>query len=192
MWITQQTATLSLSFPILAASVPQLRSSTTTMPTSGVLTGNPEDSVASSRLLGSIGPNPSSKRGNSILSKTYKQAKDLFLQRRFAEALRTLEPIINPIRQEDEGQSGGEYGSPAPVASASKTLRVKVWNLYISLLNRIIDLGLEEGKNQFGSQQWRGLAAKARDGTIWEDVVVAGYHGKEGNVDADVVSELYE
>jgi hypothetical protein len=38
--------------------------------------------------------------------------------------------------------------------------------------------------------RWRQLAAKAREGTIWEEVVSRGYSGNEGEVDPDVVVNL--
>ena len=54
----------------------------------------------------------------------------------------------------------------------------------------IVDLGPEEGKNQFGQKEWKTLVTKVRDGTVWEEIVQAGYQGREGSVDADVVSNL--
>lgn len=61
---------------------------------------------------------------------------------------------------------------------------------YLSLIHAIIDLGQEQGKLIFGSTRWRQLAAKARDGSIWEEVVQCGYSGNEGEVDPDVVVNL--
>jgi hypothetical protein len=49
----------------------------------------------------------------------------------------------------------------------------------------------DEGKQAFGSQEWRGLVAKVRDGEVWEDVVKNGYNGVEGDVDSDVVINLW-
>lgn len=49
----------------------------------------------------------------------------------------------------------------------------------------------DEGKEAFGSQEWRAICAKVRDGEIWEEVVTNGYHGVEGDVDSDVVINLY-
>ena len=53
-----------------------------------------------------------------------------------------------------------------------------------------MDLGQEQGKLIFGSTRWRQLAAKAREGTIWDEVVQRGYGGVEGEVDPDVVVNL--
>lgn len=80
--------------------------------------------------------------------------------------------------------------SYAPIASAPKKARVKIWNLYLALVNAIIELGPDEGKSQLGSAKWRAVAAKAHHGTIWEDVVQAGYNGIESAVDAKVVAKL--
>ena len=145
-------------------------------------------SLSSSRTLRS--PN---KGQSSLISKTYKQASNLFLTRRLPEALQVLEPIITPPKHDNDDEESPEPTEgrdPAPIVSASKNARVKVWNLYVTLLNAIVELGPEEGKAQFGSTPWRSLAAKARDGTVWEDVVRDGYHGREGRVDADVISNL--
>jgi hypothetical protein len=58
-------------------------------------------------------------------------------------------------------------------------------------MNAIVELEPEEGKDAFGAQEWRGLCAKVRDGQVWEDVVQNGYHGAEGDVDSEVVINLY-
>lgn len=88
--------------------------------------------------------------------------------------------------------AGGRDGrvSAAPIAAASRNTRVKVWSFFLTLLNAIIELGPEEGKLVFGSSKWRSLAAKARDGGIWEEVVTLGYGGVEGDVDGEVVVNL--
>jgi hypothetical protein len=70
-------------------------------------------------------------------------------------------------------------------------LRIKVWNLYITILSAIVELGPEDGKIQFGQKEWKAIASKVRDGGIWETVVQAGYGGREGAVDADVVYNLF-
>ncbi|MCJ1395531.1 hypothetical protein MMC18_008417 [Xylographa bjoerkii] len=158
--------------------------------TSTLLAEQVDDSLSSSRVLGSITSNSSVKRINSLISKTYKQASTLFLTRRLLEALETLEPLINPLANTDGSQTGDVSNATALIASANQSLRVKVWNLYLTLLNAIIELGADEGKNTFGHKEWRALVAKARDGTIWDEVVNIGYGGTEGNVDADVVSNL--
>lgn len=121
----------------------------------------------------------------------YKQASALFLTRRLPEALHTLEQIISRDHLTNENSDGEESNTTSPIASASKNTRVKVWNLYLALLNAIIELGPEDGKNLFGNQRWRSMVAKVRDGAVWDEVVHVGYWGIEGNVDADIVSNLY-
>lgn len=66
-----------------------------------------------------------------------------------------------------------------------------MWTLYIAILNAIVALEPDEGKEALGSQEWRSICAKVRDGDIWEEVVMNGYHGVEGDVDSDVVINLY-
>jgi hypothetical protein len=144
------------------------------------LSDSVSDLSASARLIGST----HSKRGSSAISKVTKQATTLFVTRRLPEALQTLDPIIVPQEDEDQNQP------PALIATASQKERVKTWNLYITLLNAIVELDPEDGKSQFGNKEWRAIVAKVRDGAIWEDVVQRGYHGVEGAVDADVVSNL--
>ncbi|KAI4265807.1 MAG: hypothetical protein L6R38_009166 [Xanthoria sp. 2 TBL-2021] len=131
------------------------------------------------------------RQRNSHLSNIYKEASTLFLTRRLAEAYSTLEPILTLPEPSDDGPNNeDEDERTAPIATASRSLRVKVWSLYLTLLNAIIQLGPEQGKQALGSKQWHEIAAKARDGTVWDEVVQMGYGGIEGNVDADVVTNL--
>jgi hypothetical protein len=58
-------------------------------------------------------------------------------------------------------------------------------------LNAILELDPAEGKQAFGTSQFRALVAKVRDGEVWEEVVKNGYHGIEGDVDSDVVINLF-
>jgi hypothetical protein len=58
-------------------------------------------------------------------------------------------------------------------------------------MNSIVDLGTEQGKRDFGQNEYRALVAKVRDGEIWEQIVRDGYNGREGSVDAEVVYNLY-
>jgi hypothetical protein len=129
-----------------------------------------------------------SRSSSKHLSQAYKQASQLFLTRRLPESLSVLEPLIRPAPHQDDQQDGNE--SSAPVATASNTLRIKVWNLYITILSAIVELGPEDGKIQFGQKEWKAITSKVRDGEIWETVVQAGYGGREGAVDADVVYNL--
>lgn len=149
-----------------------------------------EESLISSRLLGSSISSSSSRHGSSHISKVYKNASVLFLTRRLPEALSTLEPVLTVSKAAADTSEEESSTSAAPIASASRNTRIKVWSLYLTLLNAVVDLGPEDGKNAFGSKEWRAIVAKVRDGIVWDDVVRHGYGGSEGNVDADVVINL--
>ncbi|OAA38069.1 peroxin 26 [Metarhizium rileyi] len=136
-----------------------------------------------SSSISSLQSSTIASRHTSQISKTYRQASTLFLTRRLPEALTTLSPLINP-------PGSPANGEPAPVAGASRTTRIKVWSLYLTILNAILELDPEEGKEAFGNQEWRALCSKVREGQVWEEVVQNGYHGVEGDVDSDVVINL--
>ena len=157
-----------------------------------VISSDARDSRTSASLLSNSmsSMSASTRQSSAQISKTYKQASTLFLTRRLQEALSTLEPIIRPETLSDLQDADADSIEPAPIASASRTARIKVWSLYLTLLDAIIDLGAEEGRNTFGSQQWRELVAKVREGRVWEEVVQDGYGGIEGEVDAEVAINL--
>ncbi len=73
---------------------------------------------------------------------------------------------------------------------ATTNQRIKVWSLYITLLNSIVDLGHDEGKRSFGQNRYKEMVDCVRSGDIWEIVVRDGYAGREGCVDAEVVYNL--
>lgn len=133
---------------------------------------------------------PSSTSPTKLCSKTYKKASQLYLTRRLPESLESLQPIITVSSSQDEHQTDGT-AAVAPIATAPSTWRIKVWNLYITLLSAIVDLGAEEGKSQFGQKEWKAIATQVREGGIWETVVQVGYRGREGSVDAEVVYNLW-
>ncbi|KAF2728719.1 hypothetical protein EJ04DRAFT_503651 [Polyplosphaeria fusca] len=151
-----------------------------------------EDALSNSRMLSSSVASLSSSRYQSThIAKAYRQAAQLFLTRRLPEALSTIEPIITTPEQHDSsGELNGDLSSFAPIASASRGTRVKVWSFYLTFLNSVVELGAEEGKHAFGSTRWKQLVSKCRDGSIWEDVVRDGYAGVDGDVDAEVVVNL--
>lgn len=149
------------------------------------------DLSSSQSLYASTSSLPNSKQ----CSQTYKAASQLFLTRRLQESLATITPIITSTPATAAADdlpttNGSADSSIAPIAFASSNVRIKVWNLYITLLSNIVDLGPEDGKTEFGQKEWKALVAKVRDGTVWEEIVQAGYQGREGSVDADVVSNL--
>ncbi len=143
----------------------------------------------------------------SLVSKTYRQATRLFLTRRLPEALSTLELVINPQHDErindykryicdsdsDETECGNKIGNAvehAPVALAARSIRIKVWCLYLAMLDAVIALGPDEGKHTLGSSRWKSLAAQACDSTIWDLILRVGYGGIEANMDDEVVINL--
>ena len=136
--------------------------------------------------MSSLSSNPASRSGSSHISKTYRQASSLFLTRRLPEALSTVLPLISPPTPDNpDGVS-----ESAPIAQSSRSTRIKVWSLYLTILNAAAELDADAGKAAFGAQEWRSLTAKVRDGDIWEEVVQNGYYGVEGNVDSEVVINL--
>jgi hypothetical protein len=151
------------------------------------------DDMSGSRYLSSsISSLSASRQQSSQIAKAYRQAAQLFLTRRLPEALSTIEPIITPAPQDDtHGKAAdAELVGYAPIATASRGTRVKVWSFYLTFLNAVVELGAEEGKHAFGSTRWKQLVSKCRDGSIWDEVVRDGYAGAEGDVDADVVINL--
>ncbi|KAK3322162.1 hypothetical protein B0H66DRAFT_192708 [Apodospora peruviana] len=130
---------------------------------------------------------PARYNASSSISKTYRQASTLFLTRRLPEALSTVLPLITPPPSD---QPDGAPFEPAPVARAPRTTRIKAWSLYLTILNAILELDADEGKEAFGTQEWKALCTKVRDGEVWEEVVRDGYHGIEGDVDAEVIINL--
>ena len=135
------------------------------------------------------------KRRVSPVTKAFKQAREFFLTRRLVEALDVLEPIIalpRNSRAEHDGLSGTKIDQPPPIAAAEAKDRIRVWNLFIMILHAAVELGPDAGRMQFGNARWKNMAAKARDGTVWDELVMAGYGGVEGRLDPDVVANLFE
>lgn len=145
---------------------------------------------SSSQLLSSsiLSNSTSSRQASSQISKIYRQSSTLFLTRRLPESLSTILPVISPPSGEDTATKTS--GDSAPIAKASRTTRIKVWSLYLTILNAVLELDPEEGKQAFGGTEFRGLVGKVRDGDVWEEVVRNGYGGVEGDVDSDVVINL--
>ncbi|KAI0180908.1 hypothetical protein GGR52DRAFT_522170 [Hypoxylon sp. FL1284] len=140
-----------------------------------------------SNSISSLASSTSSRPSPNNISKTYRQASQLFLTRRLPEALSTVLPLITPSTENTDVNGLNE---PAPIVRASRSTRIKVWSLYLTILNAVLELDQDEGKDAFGAQEWRSLCKKVRDGDVWEEVVQFGYHGNEGEVDSDVVINL--
>ncbi|EME45479.1 hypothetical protein DOTSEDRAFT_71257 [Dothistroma septosporum NZE10] len=152
-----------------------------------------QDTLESQYLSNSFSSLSRSRTTNSLVVRTYKQATQLYLTRRFKDAWEVIEPIVSAQHPSDGHVNGGgdrDATGPAAIAQSSKGTRTKVWVFYITLLHAIVDLGSDEGRNTFGSATWRQLAAKVREGTIWDDIVRLGYGGNEGDVDPDVIVNL--
>jgi hypothetical protein len=149
------------------------------------------ETLSSSQLLSSSisSLNSSTRHASSQISKIYRQASTLFLTRRLPESLSTILPVITPPAADDTNPHGAPEA--APISRASRTTRIKVWSLYLTILNAAVELDPDEGKQAFGSKEWRTLVSKVRYGDVWEEVVKNGYGGVEGNVDSDVVINLY-
>lgn len=148
------------------------------------------DSQSSSQhLSSSVSSLNQSKKASSEISKVYKHASQLYLTRRLAEAYQALLPVIEPPKPID-GRAREEEVF-APIATASTSQRIKTWSLYATLLNAIVDLEEEEGKNEFGQREYRDIVRRVQNGDVWEQVVRDGYRGREGTVDAEVVYNLY-
>lgn len=159
-------------------------------PGEDALAASMENSLSAAGLGTSLlFPKPSRRKASQV-SKIYKQALDLFLTRQLPESFSTIESLITVSHPSDQEDGVDNAPKSSPIANASKNSRIKVWSLYLTLLNSILELGPEDGKGAFGNQVWRDIAGKVRDGTIWDEVVEVGYNGVEGNVDADVVTNL--
>ena len=133
-----------------------------------------------------------SKKATSEISKTYKHASQLYLQRRLQEAYEVLRSVIKPLEKAN-GHSTSDEDIPtqAPIAHATTSQRIKTWSLYCVLLQTIIDIGEDEGKRDFGQKEWREIRRLVQSGDVWEQVARDGYSGRESSVDAEVVYNLY-
>ena len=127
----------------------------------------------------------------SELSYSYSEASTFFLTRRLREAFILLETIVFASSPYDEASPEVDLCEPASIANASKSLRIKIWCLYITVLDAIIKLGPEQGRAIFGQQKWRTVVARVRDSNVSEDVVQSGYGGVEERVDIEVVVNLF-
>lgn len=128
---------------------------------------------------------------SSEISRVYKSASQLYLTRRLAESYEALQPVIHaPKKSQNDRSNDEEPTALAPVALATTSQRIKIWSLYVTLLNSIVELGLDEGRRDFGSKEYGTIVRNVQSGEIWEEVVRDGYQGREGSVDAEVVYNL--
>lgn len=125
------------------------------------------------------------------LSQALHQASTFFVTRRLEEALSVLEAIIYCTSPDHEHVSTNSTSQPELVASAPPRLRIKIWSLYITVLDAILKLGPEKGRDLLGDDRWGRITSKVTDGEIWDDVVKRGYHGHLDAVDADVILNVF-
>ena len=162
------------------------------MSSTSTITATDGSPTSSSTLGNSFGSLRSPRKPHSELSKSYKLASNLFLTRRFPEALSTITPLISLSASESSDLDDAVIPRTAPIAKANRKWRVKIWSFYLTLLNAIAELGPAEGSTTFGANMWRTITVKAEDGSIWQEIVKAGYSGDEAKVDAEVVLNLYK
>lgn len=139
-------------------------------------------------LTSSISSLSSQRAQTSWVAKSYRNAAQLFLTRRLLEAYEAIVPLISA--PEEASPRTKSHDQVAPVSASSKGTRIKVWSFYLTLIDAIIALGPEDGQTTFGPTKWSSLAQKAREGTIWDEIVRLGYAGSEGNVDGEIVANL--
>lgn len=158
------------------------------------------ESNPTSRQISSVSSLSASQSAQpSSIARIYRQASQLFVTRRIKEALETLEPVIQRSELPRDDLNGESYEQSesriqeqqaALIASASRGARVKIWSLYISIVNEVVEMGPDAGKQTFGASRWKHFVTMARDGSLWTEIVDVGYTGAEGDVDAEVVANL--
>ncbi|KAI9665122.1 MAG: hypothetical protein M1831_002132 [Alyxoria varia] len=160
------------------------------------------ETASHSPLVSSISSLSSQPTSQPNVSRTYKHANQLFLTRQIYEALQCLETVILEPKSNRTTNHSSEspsttdtddstaQSSRAPVATAARAARVRTWTLYLAILNEVMEMGPEAGKELFGAVRYKELVGKTRDGSIWEEVVTNGYAGAEAVVDAEVVANL--
>ncbi|KAI5821014.1 hypothetical protein BZA77DRAFT_257233 [Pyronema omphalodes] len=116
---------------------------------------------------------PAALSAHSI-SQIYKNCRGLFLTRRLPEALASLLPVI--------------HDPSFSVRTCSKSLKIKIFSLYLAILDAAAKTGANEGKATWGQKEWPELVGKIRSGQVWDEVNRA--YGGEGKVDAEVVVSL--
>ncbi|RPA70969.1 hypothetical protein BJ508DRAFT_336556 [Ascobolus immersus RN42] len=96
-------------------------------------------------------PTPPNK---ALIKSTFDHATTLFLTRRLPLALETLVPILPHV-----------HICPRP-------LRTKVWLTYFAILDGVLKMESEEGKEAFGGlENWRGIKKRVRMGSVWIEML---------------------
>ena len=154
------------------------------------MSSGPESQSNSHHLSSSHSSLNQSKKASAEISKTYKHASQLYLTRRLAEAYEALQSVVTPPTQTNGHHSDDDAAPLAPIATATTSQRIKTWSLYAALLNAILELSNEEGKQEFGQKLYREIVRSVQSSEVWYQVVQDGYRGRESSVDAEVVYNL--
>ena len=126
------------------------------------------------------------------LSRGYRKARDLFLTQQFAEAFKEITLLLECKGASDNtSDTEDEYcSSRAPVSYAKRSLRVKIWCLYLCLLSTLREAGSQQASAWIGTQTWKSLDASLRDGSIWQRVEEVGYACDEQALDHEIIVAL--
>lgn len=129
---------------------------------------------------------------NRQLSRRYRKARNLFLTQQFTQAFEETTLLLEPHDAfEDIVETGREDTVVgAPVSFAKRSLRVKVWSLYLTLLSTFMGAGTQKASAWIGAQTWESLDTSLRSGSIWQRVVEVGYAGDELALDHEVIVAL--
>ncbi|KAK5069559.1 hypothetical protein LTR64_008240 [Lithohypha guttulata] len=156
-----------------------------------------QSQTESAYLSSSVSSLQRPKKSTSEISKTYKHASQLYLTRRLVECYEAIQSAIKPLQKDGKDNQKGHVSASeddsaprSPIALANTSQRIKIWSLYATLLNAIVELDDEEGKRDFGNKLYREIVRNVQSGEVWEQVVKDGYMGREASVDAEVVYNL--
>jgi len=127
---------------------------------------------------------------NKQISKDYDLAQGYFSSKQFREAYDILETLISLPKPKAGDVEDSALAGKSPVTTAKSSLRVKVWVLYLKLLDALIGSGSNERVAEFGRATWREITSRVQDSTIWKQVLQDGYGGILANVEAEVVWKL--
>ena len=140
--------------------------------------------------LTSFAPSIDNQGGASGVLVTFRQASSYYVTHRLCEAIAVLEQLLFPADPAKDTGAGHELQGRDVIATIPRKPRIKIWSLYITVLDAAIKLGSDGAKDAVGFQRWQELTSKVRDGQIWDDVVQRGYTGNDAAVDPDVVLNL--
>ena len=135
---------------------------------------------------------PASIEHGMQLLTTYKRARDFYLVQQFGEAFDEISSLLNDnnVFVADLDNGPGSARTQAPVFHANMGLKVKIWSLYLTLLNTLRDVGGQKASAYVGAQRWQRLSESLHNGSIWQHVVDVGFAGDEQVMDIDIVIAL--